>query len=220
MTGKISVELLSSPEELEKFIMSAIKKALAEAIKKSAKQIESQFSELVYKSVYNCMEMQELRGGGLRHELGLSSGQASSASEDIARTVADSVFVETQSPKGRDIGGLSVNIQPSNFANVLSISGSTVDYFSKRYKEIVSLQWLDWLLNRGDAIIVGKFHFQEQPGKGRSGGGRMYKGGSWKISSQFSGVEDNNFISRALGERASRGKMERIIEKTIQKNWK
>jgi len=220
MTGKISLELLSTPEEFEKFVLSTVKKALLTTLKKSIKSIESQFSELVYKAVYNCMEMQQLRSGSLRHEIGLSSSQAGNASEDIARAVSNSIFVETQKSRGKNFGGLSVNIQPSNFANVLSISGSTVDYFSKRYKKTVTLEWLDWLLNRGDAIIVGKFHFQDQPGKGRSGGGRMYKGGSWKISSQFSGVEDDNFISRSQGGRAARGKMERIIEKTIQKNWK
>ena len=219
MAGKLWVELTAKPEEFEKFILSALKKALAATLKKSLKTIENGFSDLVYSAVYNCMELDQLRSGTLRHELGLSSSQSSNASEDIARAVSRSVFVEIQEPKGKGIGGLSVNIQPTNFANVLSISGSTVDYFSKRSKELVTLEWLEWLLTRGDTIIVGRFHFEPKAGRGRTGGGRMEKGGAWKIDSQFAGTESDNFISRALGEKSVRAKMQRIIEKTIKKNW-
>ena len=36
---------------------------------------------------------------------------------------------------------------------------------------------------------------------GRSGGGSMEGGGSWRVPPQFSGTEDNNFITRALSGR-------------------
>jgi hypothetical protein len=217
--GKISVELLGTSAQLEKIILSAIKKSFLVALQKSSKKIESGFSGLVYNAVYNCVEMEQVRGGSLRHELGLPSSQGSVVSEQIARTVSQSVFVEVQKPRGKNSGGLIVNIQPTNFANVLSVSGSTVDYFSKRNKENVTLEWLDWLLTRGDAIIVGKFHFEPTAGRGRTGGGRMEKGGSWKINSQFSGTVSDNFISRALEGKSIRGKMTKIIEQTIKKNW-
>tara|TARA_B100000809_G_scaffold229965_1_gene243972 strand:+ start:286 stop:948 length:663 start_codon:yes stop_codon:yes gene_type:complete len=219
MAGKVWIELLSKPKEFEKFILSAMNKALSETLKKSLKPIENEFSELVYSAVYNCIEMEQIRSGTLRHELGLSTGQANSASEQIARAVGKSVFLESQGPKGKRAGGLSVNIQPTNFANVLSIPDSTVDYFSKRSKELVTLEWLDWLLTRGDAIIVGKFHFEPRAGRGRTGSGRMEKGDSWRVNSQFSGTVSDNFITRALSGRAIRGRMERIIEKAIKKNW-
>ena len=219
MTGKLWLELTAKPEEFEKFILSAMNKALSETLKKSLKPIENQFSELIYSAVYSCMEMEELRSGTLRHELGLSSGQSARASEEIARAVGGSVFLEIQGSKDKRAGGLSVNIQRTNFANVLSISGSTVDYFSKRSKEIVTLEWLDWLLTKGDTIIVGKFHFEPRAGRGRTGGGRMEKGGSWRINSQFSGTVNDNFISRALNEKSVRTRMQGIIEKTIKKNW-
>ena len=66
------------------------------ALQKSSKKIESGFSGLVYNAVYNCVEMEQVRGGSLRHELGLPSSQGSAVSEQIARTVSQSVFVEVQ----------------------------------------------------------------------------------------------------------------------------
>lgn len=217
--GKISVELLDTSAQLEKIILSTIRESFFATLKKASNQIENGFSGLVYNAVYNCVEMEQVRGGSLRHELGLPSSQSGIVSEQIARTVSESVFVNVQKPKGKNSGGLIVNIQPTNFANVLSISGSTVEYFSKKNKENVTLEWLDWLLTKGDTIIVGKFHFEPTAGRGRTGGGRMEKGGTWKINSQFSGTVSDNFISRALESKSIRGKMTEIIEKSIKKNW-
>ena len=66
---------------------------------------------------------------------------------------------------------------------------------------------------------MGKFHFEPKTGRGRTGGGRMEKGGSWKINSQFSGTINDNFITRALEGKGVQKKMEKIIEKAIKKNW-
>ena len=82
------------------------------------------------------------------------------------------------------------------------------------------MDWLDWLINRGDEIIVSQFGFESAGGKGRSGGGKMKKGGSWRISPQYAGTVDDNFITRALQDKSFTDSASKAIEKTIKKNWK
>ena len=102
---------------------------------------------------------------------------------------------------------------------MLGISNSIIQYRSKT-KGRVTLEWLNWLLKEGDKIIVGNFGFEKITGRGRSSLGSMKKGGSWRISPQHAGTEDDNFITRALGNKASQTNMANIIQKAIEKNWK
>ena len=217
--GQMWLELLGTPEQFEKVILSSINDKFNDAIKKSITGVEEQVKRLVYDNIYNCSELEALREGSLRSELGLSLRQASGASSDIAQAVSESVVIqEDKDTKKKSSGGMTVYVQPSNFANVLEVKDSSVTYLSKRYKKNVKLEWLDWLINRGDEIIVANFGFVSS-GKGRTGGGRMQKGGSWRISPRHAGTQEDNFITRALGE-SSQKEIASIIEKAIKKNWK
>ena len=64
-----------------------------------------------------------------------------------------------------------------------------------------SLHWLRWLLKEGaKPIVIG---YQYVPGKaGRSRGGVMMANAqSWRVPPQFSGTDENNFITRAFSGR-------------------
>ena len=60
------------------------------------------------------------------------------------------------------------------------------------------MHWLDWLLKRGDSIIVVNYQYNPQTGIGRSKLGNMVDGGSFRIPPQFSGTIDDNFITRSF----------------------
>lgn len=217
--GQMWLELLGSPEQFEKAILGSISEKFDNAMKRSVEAIEKKVKTLVYNNVYNCNELEALRGSDLRLELGLTSNQASSASSDIADTVSESVVIQRESKTTKKtLGGMAIYIQPSSFANVLAIKGSSITYLSKTYKQNVKLEWLDWLINRGDEIIVSNFSFSPS-GKGRTRGGRMVKGGSWRVSPQYAGTKEDNFITRALGE-SSQKEIASVIEKEINKHWK
>ena len=63
----------------------------------------------------------------------------------------------------------------------------------------VSLPWLRWLLTLGQQIIVANFGVDYQSGKGRTGGGYMtVDERPFKVSSQYAGTVDDNFITRAI----------------------
>lgn len=217
--GNLSIELLGSPADFEKFILSSLEKQFDKAINKSLSLIKTGIAPIIYEAISGCDEIRELQNGQLRGELGLTSSQAQSAADEIAKAVSQSIeFNNTKASMGGK-GGLSIYVQPSNFENVLSIGQSDITYYSRRYKGQVTLEWLDWLLKRGDAIIVGSFHFDPIAGKGRSGLGRMKETGVWRINSSYSGTEDDNFITRALGTKEIQKNMTSVISKVIAKNW-
>jgi len=63
-----------------------------------------------------------------------------------------------------------------------------------------SLPWIEWLLKRGDDIIISDYHVVEGD-HGRTGMATMKPGGNYKVSRvnpSFSGTEDDNFVTRAL----------------------
>tara|TARA_R110002020_G_scaffold375555_1_gene586749 strand:+ start:749 stop:1420 length:672 start_codon:yes stop_codon:yes gene_type:complete len=218
--GKLWMELLGTPEQFEKVVLAALTKQFNSAVQRSVEVIQDQVKELVYPAIFSCREMEALRGDDLRVELGLTTTQASGASARIAQTITNSVVVNSRRPSGKDFGGINLHIQPSDYANVLNVPGTSITYRSKAQKQTITLEWLDWLINRGDEIIVAKFGFEPAGGKGRSGGGKMKKGGSWRVSPQYAGTADDNFITRALQDKSFTELTSKIIEKTIKKHWK
>jgi hypothetical protein len=129
----------------------------------------------------------------LAGQFGLSTSQASSAVNSIVSAIENSIEV-TFVPYRDDLkgAGLEVNFQPSDFVNLLSLSSGHTAY------EGGDLHWLNWLLTAGDQIIITNYQYNPQSGLGRSGLGNMIPGGIFRVPPQFSGTENNNFITRAL----------------------
>jgi hypothetical protein len=77
------------------------------------------------------------------------------------------------------------------------------------------LHWLDWLLNRGDQIIVVGYEYNPQTGLGRSKLGNMKTGGSFRVPPEFSGTQENNFVTRALIGASQEKEIAKILEKIL-----
>jgi hypothetical protein len=111
---------------------------------------------------------------------------------NIILSVIDSAGIKFVPYDNKLRGGLELYFQPDNFINLLSLPQGHTVYQGG------DLHWLDWLLKRGDTIIVMNYQYNPQTGLGRSGLGNMIGGGSFRIPPQFSGTKDDNFITRAL----------------------
>ena len=62
------------------------------------------------------------------------------------------------------------------------------------------LDWISWLLTRGDDIVVADYHVV--PGNhGRSGDAVMKQGDFFRVRPEYSGTLDDNCITRALENR-------------------
>tara|TARA_R110000744_G_scaffold248618_1_gene364992 strand:+ start:172 stop:828 length:657 start_codon:yes stop_codon:yes gene_type:complete len=215
----ITFSLNENAGDFAKAVNEIIKKHAIIAINSSINDIIKKLEPIIYDEIYNSPAMEAIRGGSLRGELGLTSSKAQQASEDIARMVSGSIFIESNRGTGRVLASLTIGFQPSDFNEALSISGSTIDYFSKTYNRIVSIEWLDWLLTKGDRIIVNSFHF-ESGSKGRSGDGNMKPGKTWRISPRYAGTTNDNFITRAINKKGTQAKIIKVVKAEIKSNWK
>ena len=215
----VTLKLKGNATDFTKAVNEIIKKHAIITINSSINDIVKNLEPIIYDEIYDSPAMNAIRGGKLRAELGLSISQAEQASEDIAKMVSGSIFIESSRGRGRIIASLTIGFQPTDFNEALSISGSTIDYFSKTYNQLVSIEWLDWLLTRGDSIIVSDFHF-ESGSEGRSGEGSMKPGKTWRISPRYAGTSSDNFITRAINKKATQKKIIKVVKAEIKSNWK
>jgi hypothetical protein len=131
----------------------------------------------------------------LNAEFGLPPGLADEAVNSIVSAVVRSIEVHFKKFSPVLKGGVVFNFQSSTFSNLLGlVDGHVVADLGG------DLHWLDWLLTKGDTTII-KGYYYKPSGKGRSGGGTMDIGGSFRVDPSFSGTTENNFITRAFRDR-------------------
>ena len=191
----ISVELTEGVGEIGKKINKAFVEEINSVIRKKEKSVLSRCKSLVSTWIITQPEIQSLNEnslGSLAGQFGLYPGQEMVATKDIINAVESSVKIQFIPFNEKFVGGLFVYFQPANFQNLLSLgSGHVIEDSS-------DLHWLDWLLTKGDTIIVAGYSYDAQSGIGRSGLGRMTNSGLFRVPPEFSGNIENNFITRAL----------------------
>ena len=219
MAGRITVtlKLLETVEQIEKKILKSIARQMDKSIRLAIPSAITDLKSFIYETISNSREVQSLLGGELRGSLGLTESKAQGAVEQISLMVSQAIALDYTPIKARGTGftgKLILKIQPRHFQNVLGISESTTSYYSTRYGTLIELQWLDWLLMRGDDIIVTAFEF-EPKSAGRSGMGVMKIGGSWRVPPEFSGTKEDNFITRSITSPDAQKEISKILEKHI-----
>lgn len=204
----ITLQLVDSVKDIEADINAAIAKHLNTKLSNAKTTLERKIKEYVGIQINNSYEMIELRGGYLQGALGVL--EPVSAVEDIVSAVESSVKVNVTKYNAKLKGGIEIYVQPSNFANLLSLpTGNTVI-------DGGFLHWLRWLLEFGDRIIVVGYDYSPENGLGRTGLGTMEKGGSFRVPPAFAGVPDDNFITRSIVTRQTDIFLTKIIEDTLR----
>jgi hypothetical protein len=166
----------------------------------------SGISRLIPKWINDQPEIASLQSSdvdSLAGQFGLTS--SSSIVSSIVDSIVSSVNI-MMIPFDRNLnGGLELSFQPSDFSNLLSMSIGHVRYQGG------NLHWLDWLLTKGDTIIITNYHYNPGTGLGRSGLGNMTPGGAFRVPPQYSGTTDNNFITRALSGSTQEQEMTKVF---------
>tara|TARA_R110000824_G_scaffold168645_4_gene345622 strand:+ start:731 stop:1417 length:687 start_codon:yes stop_codon:yes gene_type:complete len=224
--GNLSIQLLGTSSDFERYVMKTIEAQMDKAVNKSIPIIEARAKPAINLAISECEEMKSLQGGDLMGQLGLTASTAKNAVDNIAEAVSESIsFTNTRAKTKKGVGGLEVHFQPTSFSNILSLSDSSYSYSKKAslWGQIISgkveIDWLSWLLTKGDSIIVSGFHYEPKLGKGRSGKGSMREKGSWRVSPTHAGTGDDNFITRALQSKETVKAISSVIQKAIEKNW-
>lgn len=186
--AKSSIRLVESSAEIQKRVEKALKTEVNKVLSKSAKSIEAKIKPLIQGALINSPEIQSLNGGTLAADFGLTSNPGN----QIVTAIISTLRVRTQRGKGRELGGVIVELQPTDYSNLLGLP------VAEQQVDGGSIPWLYWLLTQGDAILIANYGV-EYGQFGRTGEARMSeKFAPFKVNSAFSGTPENNFITRAV----------------------
>jgi hypothetical protein len=142
---------------------------------------------------------------------GLRSGSTNSIVDDIINSVVNSLSFSFNPIDNQLNGGITIELQPSDFQNLLSLQSGHVVYSQG------DLHWLNWLLTMGNSVIIANYNYSPQSGAGRSRQGIMKFGGSFRVPPQYSGTDTDNFITRALTGSAQEDQITQIINTELFK---
>jgi len=185
------VTFLESNAELEKRIRKGLAEDINKAIRSRIPQLESQLEPIFRSALRDSPEMNSLSNGLLRAEFGLENDPSNA----IVEAVVSSLTVQWVKINPSNFsGGVTISLQPSDFANLLSLPEG------KQEIKGGSLPWLSWLLTLGDEIIITGYgvEFGSFPTT-RTGEAKMStKFAPYKVNSAFSGTIDDNFVTRAI----------------------
>jgi hypothetical protein len=196
--GNIFLEILDSNEEIETKILKAIAVKLNNKIEGQINRIRDDISINIVKFLQETATYESLVFGELALHFGLPVRDRQQRIDAILNTVGRNIEIEYRPIKvvGKNfITNLQIGVLIKYFVDILSMSEAYV-YTSKGYE----LPWLEWLLLRGDAIIVSNHEIKFFENKGRSGNAIMIKNnaGIWRVPIQYSGTIGSNWLIRAF----------------------
>lgn len=195
------MRIVQTNAQLRTLMNKLLAKEGDKALRNASPRIKRRVKELVTAALASSKEISEISSGVLRLDFGLTQDPT----VEIINSVANSVYVEVRrirATKSKFGGGVTIAVQPSNYSNLLSLPGAQQEIRGG------SIPWLNWLLTRGDDIIIGNFGVEYGSMYGRTGGARMSEEFSpFRVDPRYSGTPESNFITRSLAP----------YEKTISK---
>lgn len=195
------MDIKLSPEELRK-VMRDINRGflfdLRGKITRAIPHLESVLPAEIKQRIQSSNVIEALQNDNLRYDLGILPEEAIAIANKIPDIIAKAVQVRITIPQDNKIS-LIVEMVKDSYDDILSIPEASFiqTYTNKEPKEI---KWLDWLLTKGNTIVVADYCVWYTPGNpnSRSGGAVMAKPGSFRIPPAYAGTLNDNFITRAL----------------------
>ena len=196
----LSIKLLESDNDIIKKINKSIARRFNSLIKRRAKIVQNDIKRVIPSWISQQPEIISLNSdgvnGSLNAQFGLRPGQSAVVVSDIISAISESISVSiTPISEVNLSGGISFSIQPTDFKNLISLSSGIVVT-----EKLQQLHWLDWLLTEGDQVIITGYQYVPSDG-GRSDGGTMKLGRSFRVEPSFSGTVDDNFVTRVFAGR-------------------
>jgi hypothetical protein len=208
----ITLQITDSVSTIQKNVSEAIAQVINDKIAKSQNKIVADCTRLASSWILSQPEINSLSSlspESLAGQLGIPQAFVGNVVNSIENAVVNSINAKFIKYSKNLKGGLEIYFQPNDFINLLSLPAGHVVYRGG------DLHWLDWLLKRGDNVIVANYQYNPQTGLGRSGLGNMILGGSFRIPPQFSGTDNNNFITRALIGPDQEAQISDIIQRAL-----
>jgi len=198
--------------EIARKILDAIKAEINSVLLSVVFALQREIRRLLEERITNSETWKSLESGQLRAEFGLPDDVTTRLQEilDIwLRQIDVDYKVLTGSSTLR--GGITINMLDTDWNQVLSSSAASI---VTKYGMV--LPWLEWLLTYGDKAIIQDYTvLMRASPQSRSGMAIMAKqvSGQWRVPPEFSGTQDNNFITEILEN------MSKDIEDMIEKEF-
>lgn len=195
-------------EELKKIVSSSISYAIS---KTRTIFIDEIRKALVQDSFYSSLTDYD---NVLFFQIGLPN--VGSVADTIVDYVSKAISLRKLPARKNDFGGFSIVVLKEGIQPLLSLP--LTSYKSKGG----DVNWLEWLLTAGTSEVVANYRILYGDfAKSRTGEAIMTpsKSGGFRFDSEFTGTEDNNWITRSLAKVESRltSIFENIINNYIQK---
>jgi hypothetical protein len=192
----LSIKILENDKEIERRILRAAAVDINKTIQRNTNKARTLLRRLIPTWIRVQPEVVSLLSEGaplsLNAQFGLVADQGIRVLDDIIEAVIQATDFKISKVDNKLRGGILIEIQPTDFNNAISLSSAIIN------SPLARLNFLEWLLLKGDTTIVVGYRYEPAPGSGRSEGGFMIKGGAWRVPPEFSGTAENNFITRAF----------------------
>ena len=196
----LTLEIVTPVIQVEKMMLNAVRDILNKGLPRVAPLVEKDLKFNISRIFTKSREYESLLNGPLNAHFGLESGSEAGRLDDIISILAGSVRVSSVrvAVRGRALtGGLKISMFTGDFSDIVGIQSAFT------YNKGVPLPWLEWLLLRGDEIIIADYQidFASHPNS-RSGEAIMVfnPSGVWRVPPGVSGTESKNWITRAVDQ--------------------
>lgn len=213
----MELELITTSAEMHKMVLEAFRERLARKLPRIAERIKPYVGSILEKEIKKTEEYQSIVNGPLAGHFGLTPLQRKQSTIDIIETIQNGIVAQYKQIRvvNKDlVGGITVGAIQADFQDLLSLPLSRV--ITEKQDE---LPWLEWLLTRGDEIIITDYRVKFISGKGRSGQALMIEGDKayWKVPVGVSGTIKNNWFTRMvkLSFNVIDEKVSKFIEKEL-----
>jgi len=208
----VSIDLLENNTEIGQKILQAISKKINNIIVKKIDTIQQKISLETVNYLKTTNTYFSLIDGELAGHFGLPPTVRKSYVDNILNKIGSNIEVNFKKfvIRNKNISGyLQIDVLINNFSDILSMLDSTI-----MTERGVLLNWLQWLLLEGDRVIVSQHEIMPSI-QGRSKKMIMIKSnaGVWRVPPEFSGVQNDNWLTRAI---LNSGEYLKIIEKIIE----
>ncbi len=190
-------KILESDAQIRRMVMAALEHDLNTHVLAAARAAKPRIKDMVANVFRKSDTYFSLLNGDLSGEMGFYKGTSKDKVEAILFKIADLTSIKFYPIKlQRDTfnGGIQIGILKEDFSDLLNMTEAIIDV--GRY----TLPWLEWLLKRGDEYIFGEYAIIFK-NAGRSGIAIMTKTEKmtpWRVDSEHSGTQTNNWLTRAV----------------------
>lgn len=193
---KINLEVKSTDSYIYKKILQGLKPQVNSYLSNIFEKVKPKIIGLVQESIRNSPEYLSLQSGQLKAEFGIPDSDTKlSTLLDFWKNIT-AKYTPVAIKGDSLIGGFSISMIPSDYSDVLSSSAATVVTEKNQ-----TLNWLEWLLLFGNKTIIKDYTVELGSNPKSRTNMAIMKGtvsGKWSVPHQYSGTQDNNWITRSI----------------------